>query len=241
LDEIFTSDLNLLKQIYFYQQKLENYADYDRKIFQKIYEMDCDFAIEFLEFLYEQNDFLPESEAHRDYSFIWESEDFEKQMRVAIEFGYQQQKKSYHFRNYVKIYFGKSEKESVYQTIKKFLSEYIQNNAADKDKIEFIFEVISDCPNLHNEIKDYLAVFLENNKSYEDFRLLSLKSSYGATWMGSAVPMYQGEIAFYESLLPLVEALDFIEHKNAIERLINRLRKTIENTLKDEFVESAYK
>lgn len=59
--------------------------------------------------------------------------------------------------------------------------------------------------------------------------------------MGSPIPIYEGEIAFYESLLPLVEDLEYIEHKNSIERRINGLRRSIESTLKDEFVESAYK
>ncbi len=239
-DQIFAKDLSLLKQIYFYQQIIENYADFSRKVFQKIYEMDSDFMIEFLEFLYEQNTFLPDSEANRDYFFIWESENYEKQMETVLEFDNKKHKNSFSFRNYVKIYFGKSKKESVNEKIKSFLSQYIKNNAADIEKMSFVFEIISDCPNLHSEIRDYLAVFLENNKEYENFRHLSLTPS-GGSWIGSAVPMYEGEITFYESLLPLVEDLEYIEHKNVLERQIKSLKQRIQQELKDEFVESAYK
>ena len=240
-DEIFSKDLKLLKQIYFYQQKLENYADYGRKVFQKICEMDSDFVIEFLEFLYEQNSFLPESEANRDYYFIWESETFEKTITEALEFCYKKPKTPYLFRNYVKIYFGKSKKDKVNQTIKEFLSNYILENAADKEKMSFVFEVIADCPNLHNDIRDYLANFLKCNKDYEDFRLLSIKPSYEVVWEKSTIPMYEGEIAFYKSLLPLVEDLEYIEHRNVIERQIKGFRQRIQQELKIEFIESAYK
>jgi len=241
LDEIFAADLDLLKQIYFYQQTIENYEDYDRKVFKKIYETDANFVVEYLEFLYEQDSFLSVSDENRDYSFIWESEDFEKQMRRALDFGYEHQKTYSRLRNYVKIYFGKSENEDVNRKIKDFLKRYVRENTAATEKIEFIFELIADTPHLHGEIKDFLALFLENNKNFEDFRLLSLESSYGATWMGSPIPMYEGEIAFYESLLSLVDDLEYIEHKNSIEHRINGLRRSIESTLKDEFVESAYK
>jgi hypothetical protein len=239
-NEIFADDLDLLKQIYFYQQRVESYADYDRKVFQKIYELDPNIIVEYLDFLYQQDAFLPFSDENRDYSFIWESEDFEKQINAAIEFSYEERKKSYRSKNYIKIYFSKSENDSVNQIIKDFLKKFIQRNATDIGKIELIFEIISDNSNLHNEIKDYLAVFLENNKNFEDFRQLSFESTGVATW-GSPISTYQGEIAFYESLLPLVESIDFIEHKNAIERQINGLRRQIEITLKEEFVESAYK
>lgn len=46
--------------------------------------------------------------------------------------------------------------------------------------------------------------------------------------MGSLVPAFQKEIDFYESLIPILSGIDFLEHKKLIKERIERLEISVE-------------
>lgn len=240
LNEIFAKDLSLLKEIYFYQNIRSQHEDYDRSVFKIIYEMDSSFAIEYLEWLYAKNDFLSDHDKSENFSFIWENDDYEQQITDIVELCYKKGSENplYYYRNYIEIYFGNYEKE-INQKIKNFLIRYIRSNFENFDKVHFIFRAIRDLSHLQSQIKDFLIVFLEQNKNFEDFVKLPLEPS-SKSWMGSPVPMYENDIEFYQSLLPLLQGLDFVEHKNLVEKIIDGRRKEIQEAIRSEFIESAF-
>ena len=94
--------------------------------------------------------------------------------------------------------------------------------------------------NLHNNLKKYLETFVSKNDKFEDFKRLSLHP-FSEVMTGSRVPYFEKDIKFYDELLTLFQNLEFIEHKNSIRKSIKSLEKEIQEELKKEFIESAFK
>lgn len=103
--------------------------------------------------------------------------------------------------------------------------EHVIVENAFSDSIYLIFDFIS---TLDEEVK-MLAIktFLSKNKDFEIFKKLSISSN---SWfsVGSLVPAFQKEIDFYESLIPILSGIDFLEHKKLIKERIERLEISVE-------------
>lgn len=103
--------------------------------------------------------------------------------------------------------------------------EHIIVENAFSDSIYLIFDFISI---LDEEVK-MLAIktFLSKNKDFDIFKKLSI-SSHSWFSVGSLVPAFQKEIDFYESLMPILSGIDFLEHKKLIKERIERLKISVE-------------
>ena len=84
--------------------------------------------------------------------------------------------------------------------------------------------------------KYFFSLFLSHNKRFDDFKKFPLEPSSGS-WSGSAVPMLQGRVDFFESLLPLLNTVDLLQHKQFVERIIQGVRQEIEREKKRDFID----
>jgi hypothetical protein len=82
----------------------------------------------------------------------------------------------------------------------------------------------------------HITIFLEHNNSFDDFKELPLEPAISG-WSGSAVPMLQGKINYYESLLPVCNTIDLLKHRQYLEQQISYLRKEIQRGKKKDFTE----
>jgi len=239
LADIFEDDLALLKGIYFYQATHSQHDDYDMSAFKKIFQLDDEFAIEYLERLYERNEYLSDRDKSVNLSFLWDSDDYDERMNRVIELGFQKSSNPlFIYRNYIQIYFGNYGEEHNLK-IKAFLCDYIRRNLADIDRLSFLFYLIADTPHLQMQVKDFLSTFLEHNKDFSAFTKLRI-APLGGSWTGSAVPMYEGQIKFLQSLLILFQDTDLLEHRSFIEKQIEWKRVDIQDELRREFIEATY-
>ena len=105
-----------------------------------------------------------------------------------------------------------------------WVTRYIRKNAMNSEKMEYIFETVAN--NSFGMMKECVAAFIECNKDYSAFKMLTITpTSYGG-W-GSFVPHYSKCIDVLKSLLPLFTGIDTIQHKKAIEQEIEVYRKRI--------------
>src|SRR6266496_2899998 len=81
----------------------------------------------------------------------------------------------------------------------------------------------------------FIVEFLTHNKRFDDFKKIQLEPLSGS-WSGSAVPMLQGRVDFYESLLPVLNTVDLLQHKQYIEQIIHSVRNEIEREKKQDFI-----
>ena len=88
---------------------------------------------------------------------------------------------------------------------------------------------ISDKTQNYSKVTKLLVkpTFLSKNKDFDIFKKLSI-SSHSWFSVGSLVPAFQKEIDFYESLIPILSGIYFLEHKKLIKERIERLEISVE-------------
>ena len=135
------------------------------------------------------------------------------------------------------MFFIFREKEDSSPEIKKkqddFLKKLIQSRYCDPNCMTFIFSVVSYFS--PERRLQFVATFLEHNKCFEVFRGLNLEpNSWG--WSGSAVPLHQKRLDFFKSLIPKLNTVDFLQHRQYIEDLIQNTRLQIEDENRRDFI-----
>lgn len=68
----------------------------------------------------------------------------------------------------------------------------------------------------------YIKLYLEYEKSIENFKDLPLFSSF-SSWSGSEVPLIHNKIEFLNRLSQEIHGIDYLEHKQYIGKMINDL------------------
>lgn len=112
--------------------------------------------------------------------------------------------------------------------------EHIIKENANKEKIVYIFNVICE---LKEELRKFsIKVFLNNNCNFETFKKLSLFPSRVAAF-GSFVNLYRKRIDYIQSLYPLMEGIEFLEHEEYLTNIESNLEREIDRTETDDLYE----
>ena len=104
----------------------------------------------------------------------------------------------------------------------------------NSEKIEFIFRNIVSY-STDEQRKLLIKYTVDLDIKFEIFKELSLEKS-SMFWQGSAVPMYQKRIEFFESLLELFEGVKYLEFKKHIEEIIEWKKENIKREKKNDFL-----
>lgn len=238
--DCFKNNVDLLKRAYLKVIKIENHADYDGEYFAYILDLDSNFIIEYIDWIYEQNQQSYYYDSTRDYSFIWRSENCDEVMSLVVNHIYEKERKQLIFasdtslKDYFILKADDKDKSLLQDRQEKFINQLIESQYNDIDFMKFIFYVITQFS--YQRRRKLIALFLKHNQQFEDFQKLPLDTnSWG--WVGSAVPMLQKRVEYFEYLLPILNTVDFLEHKQHIERNIKWFREEIEQEKKRDFME----
>ena len=144
------------------------------------------------------------------------------------------------FDSKIKVFFNISkyndEQSKLEEKQLMYLKYFIETNINETQKIKFIFkEIISYLSDIQRKLFIKYIVALDIN--FETFKELSLEDSF-MSWSGSAVPMYQKRIDFFESLLELFEGVKYLEFKKYIEEIIEWKKVEIKREKKSDFVDN---
>ncbi len=241
LFDLFKNNLIVLKEAYFITSNAEIDVDYDRHTFSKILDIDPGFIIEHINWVQDKKD---ESLITRDdcsYSFIWKRKDYKKTINRIIQYVCEQRKKQIYFfsSGITKLFILEADEKHVEILRKRqdsFLRNIIKNKCRDIYFLRFIFRKIIMQFSFERR-RNFIAFFLGLNKNFEDFEKIPLESS-SLSWEGSAVPMYQKIVEYFESLLPLLNNVDLLQHRQYIEEYIQCYREKVEQEKKKDFVEA---
>jgi len=251
LEELFKKKLSLLKEIYLYQNKIEHYHDHDSKALEQIFMLDRKFLFAYMDFLLKEkssHDVL--RDGNTNFSFVWDQPDYEELFISLLEFLYEKENenKDIFSPSFIELLFKnfmieprneKVKKEIEIQKKKamKLLKKMLKQNANDKRKASFIFQLVVNC--FGDKKKEFLEVFIKANKNFDDFKYLGLDFQTNhivMADMGSSIPRYENKIKFYESLLPLFNSIDLLEHKSEIIKRKNSYNQRIEEAKKSDFM-----
>jgi hypothetical protein len=235
---LFRENLNLLKQAYFLALKLDHYLDNNMKNFANIVNIDSEFIFEYIDWIYEQKDIASGGHDRSSYSFIWRREDYEQLISRIIKYIHSLEKKKISPSHFIARFFILKETDKDNVALKKrqdnLLSKLIEIEHQDIEFMKLIFNITTQLS--YESRRQLVAIFLKNNSKFEDFNKLPLEpSSWSCT--NSAVPMYQGRMDYFESLLPLLSGLKYLQHRKYIESYINDYRQQVEIEKKKDFME----
>ncbi len=235
ITELSTDHLDLLKRAYFAALDAHESEDYDRSTLARIADLDPGFILEYIDHMYEGKEWSSRYDDTHDYSFLWIRDDYEKLMvQVAERIYEQEQERAILPDTYLQTFFKNDEdKLQVRERQDHFLAVLIKGRYNDGAFLEFLFDAIVQL--IPERRRSLLSSFLAWNKSFEDFqRLLLQPNSY--SWSGSAVPVLQERAEYLESLLPLLNSVDLLRHKQHVEREIQYIRSRIEQEKKRDFI-----
>jgi hypothetical protein len=233
----FSEDLSLLEDAYLTLDKVEAHADFDGRTFSRILDSDPAFTDKYIDDMYKRKEWVSTHDDHRDYSFIWKRGDYEKVMNRISQrvFEHEQDK---HYFSYLSAFFGKEKNwapdSHVTERQDIFLGRLIFERHGDREFMLFLFSTIADFP--ADRRCFHITTFLKHNNNFEDFKELPLEPLIWS-YSGSAVPMLQGKIDYYESLISVCNTIDFLKHRQFLEQKISYLRTEIEREKKKDFTE----
>lgn len=218
----FNSDHSLLEKIYIFESLHNKLADCDGAFLKELCIFRKDFAKDYIETLLEENECCLEDRSN-ELQTLYECPEFISIIDLMVD-------ESFHTSF---PYFKSPELIKIFVSVpKRFISKsdtwikhYIQINNKDIEKMECIFNVISE---LDDERKlEYVNYLTHINDDPELFKKIPLcPTTY--SWSGSAVPLYSKWVKYLKKLLPIFSGIRFLSHKQIINEEIENLNKMIE-------------
>lgn len=214
--------------------------------------LDNTFLFEYLEFLLKEKDSYGVSHnGNTNFLFIWEQDNYKDLFKSLLNFTYEKENKndslwSRSYLSYIELALiglnskeGQEDKQKERDEQKEkavtLLKEILKENAKDKRKAGYIFQLVVNC--FGDIRKEFLEIFLKENKNLEDFKWLSFETNHVViSDAGSGIPALENKIKFYESLLPLFASIDLLEHRLIIEERIKNYKQQIEDSRKRDFI-----
>jgi hypothetical protein len=232
LEMLFKDDIDILKKVYLTVKSAKDHDDHNSATLSKILDLDLEFIVEYIEWIYTPKD--ENSRWHRenqDYSLLWRNRNYRKIFSKIIDLIYRKEG-SHHYYTELRQFFVCNEAKKVDADIEQkqeeLFTDLIKEKCSDIDFIEYLFEVAAYFP--QERRYRLIFTFLQCNKNLADFQRLAIEPRSMLLWSGSAVPMYQGQIDYLRSLLPMMNSSNLLEHQVYLLEMIDHLesRKTAE-------------
>jgi hypothetical protein len=233
----FSGNFTLLEDAYMAVDRIDHHADYDGSFLTILIDNDQAFIDRYLEDKFSRKDYLSHHDDSRDYSFIWMRKDFDNVMERITSVVFEQERKGKCF-GYYESFFNKSVNpqtdNSILDKQNKYLIKEIETKFDKNEYMRFLFSVVSGFP-LKRKLIFYKS-FLDKNKSFDDFKKIPYEPTI-SSWSGSAVPMLQEKIDFYEGVAQLCNSVELLKHRQFIEQRIQEIRNQIQHEKKRDFTE----
>lgn len=242
LPDLFADDLDLLKRAYLTAENGQYPSGDKAQVFNYLLDLDPNFIAEYVAWKRSRAEYgwLSSRYDKRDYAFIWARSDHQDIMDRVVESIYNPERDLFaHMDPYLKRFFPTREvdqepEDEIRQLQDAYLLRLIDERNTDMDFMEYLFGVIGRFPDARR--RRFIERFLQWNSSFEAFRRLDLEPS-SWSWSGSQVPILQERVNYWGSLLPIMNSVDLLPHKQYIERHIQTLRAQIEEEKKKDFIQ----
>ncbi len=237
LNSVFSDKFDLLEDIYLAIDRVEKHVDYDGRTLAILLDNDRAFIGRYLEDKFSTQKHLSYHDDSRDYSFIWLRNDYVDIMQRVTSVMLNSERNGRYFGCY-KSFYNKSVNPQSDSSILEKQNNYLLNEVelkSDKnDYMRLLFSVISSFPVSRKMI--FIKAFLDKNKKFDDFKNLPFEPTI-SSWSGSAVPMLQGKIDFYENTIQICNSVALLKHRQFIEQIIKNIRNQIQHEKKRDFTE----
>ena len=237
--DLYEGNTETLKRAYVAASEVQEYFDYDGQILSRIIDEDPVFLKEFIRSQYHDSKSLRYHGNPHKFAFLWKRDDYRLLGAQLIEELYDCKKGCPSFLHAELGAFCIGEEDSkvepaIMEKQNEVIKDLLGNRHGELAFMRFLFGMLSELG--PERRRAFLAHFLDLNKSFETFQHLALEPMC-RSWSGSAVPMYQRSLEYFESLLPLVDSVILLKHKQLLEKHMEGLRAMIEHEKKQDFME----
>ena len=238
LKSLFSDNYTLLEDAYIAIDRVEQSPDNYGASFSVFLDNDHSFIDRYLKEKFSRKNYLSRHDDSRDYSFIWLRDDCMDIIQRITSIIYQ-----YYCKNHYVGYYGAfftigirpQTDNIILEKQNQYLLKEIESQFNDADYIGFLFSAIFEFAQERKLL--FYKAFLDKNKNFDAFKKLRDEPSLSSFSWGSAVPMLQGKIDFYEKIAYLCNSVELLKHRSFIEQRINALRNEIQNEKKRDFTE----
>jgi hypothetical protein len=240
IHSLFSGNFNLLEDAYIAVSRVDHLADYNGSFLTMLLNNDQSFIDRYLEDKFLRKEYLSRYDDHRDYSFIWSREDCDTIMQRITSVVFNHERKG-NCVGYYEAFFKKGVNSQTNNLIldaqDRYLMKEIEIKYGQNEYMQFLFAVIVVMPQ-KRKLKFY-KIFLAKNSEFNDFKKLPYEHTV-STWSGSAVPMLQEKIEFYEEIQQICNSIQLLRHRQFIEQVIQKIREQIQHEKKRDFTEEKY-
>lgn len=237
MSAVFKDDLALAKRLYIAVASREQGFDYDATSFDALITLDAGFAREWVGWIFTNTDWRSRHDDSRDYSRLWLRPDADAVLGSLFAGVLDGGRATFSIEPYFLVFFrvrdDHPDRADIWVRQDAWLTEMIKANCSDKETVRLLFDVVCHLPEARRQTQ--IATLLSCNTDFDLFLSLRLKPS-SRGWSGSAVPMYEAEIDFYKSLLPLCNSAALLQHMRHLGSRIEHLERTVEQEKKRDFM-----
>lgn len=224
--ELFEGNLQLLIEIYMYIISVKESVDEDGTFLNKIYCADKSILDIYVNYIINTSITPEDNIYHRLCSFCSEDEYISIFNYAVNKILNEKKYPEYDIQQMMSCLIAPiSGKQDLLQKQDKWIKGYIEEDSQNGIKIKCLFAAISQLENKRK--KEYLLLFIEKNPDYKAFEQLQLIPANYA-WSDSEIPILSDFIEYLKTLLPHLNGIKYLEHKNKINGMIEDMYRAIE-------------
>lgn len=223
---LYLSAPDILKTIYFKVLESNEYSDFDGRFIRYFSTYDMNWMEMYASFLADNISNIRDSHTELIRSF-WKSDNYMAYFDCLLH-GFTSFKDYLIKCDFVSVLsdaFKGNEKDT---KVKERKLQWLRHAIEDNIESQYLYLVFDIIAELDTSVKsEAVSWFIQLCSDFDKFRKISLQPHI-QTATGSFIPVWQDEIVFYRSLLPLLTDLKYIEHRNLVSDMIESRQKQIE-------------
>jgi len=229
--DLFHGHFDLLERAYLEWTSISPLNDHDGAVLFLLMERTPDLLFQFLD----RQIPLCTSYSHnrRDLAFIWRHPDAAKLMPRIVERFYKSTELGYRASWVFFDMVLKRHPDGGDGSQAAIIDRLIADHISDREYIEFLFEALGELA--EERRRSHLAALLRSGCDLQLFKQIDLEPKVQA-YSGSGVEEENRRIQFLESLLPFVNSLELVRHKQYLEQRISNVREQIEVRKRSSFL-----
>jgi hypothetical protein len=232
----FEKSLPLLSQAYFAGSAAYEHMDYNCDTFNRILDADPDFILHYVDWLVDPCRSPAGREDWRNWAFVWMRDDYVAVFTRAVDHVRSREDVSLWESPLPELFIvrdGTPDADTVVQRQDEVLQHLVGIHHSDLHYVRLLFHASAEFSPQRR--KSLVAAFLDRNTRLDDFVKLQLEaSSHG--WWGSAVPVFEARVEFFQSLLPLVNSVELLGHRQYIQGYVQGLQSQIQEEKRSDFL-----
>ena len=231
--QLYKEDVEVLYNIYFKLLEQGIYFDYTGEFFIEFLKNNEEFLKKYIDILIIRKAWSTGNEDGR-IERLWKSKNFIEYFDLIF---YKMLKSNIDYcekASFASELFSNTSDEEIVEKNQYMWLEYTINKNANKENIVNIFNIICE---LNEEVRKFsIKVFLNNNYNFETFKKLSL-FPWIMSGFGSLINSYRKRIDFIQSLYPLMEDIEFLDHVEYLTNIESNLKSEIDRTETEDLYE----